>query len=83
MNEFNEILQNSLGISSENQNKIIISILVIIFLWLIRILIQRLVWKQTQNPKIRYNWKRDDEEFFQVTLVTSINIEGFPSCIDA
>jgi len=58
MNDLREILETSIGISSENLNKIIVSVLVIIFLWLIRILIQRLVWKQTQNPKIRYNWKR-------------------------
>lgn len=58
MNELNEILESSIGISSDNQNKIFVSFLVILFLWLIRIIIQRLVWKQTKNVKIRYSWKR-------------------------
>lgn len=58
MNQIGIFLNNTLGVSSENQHKIFVSIFVILFLWLIRLLILRLVWRQTKNIKTRYQWKR-------------------------
>lgn len=58
MNDIRQIIYNSLGISHEHQNKIIVSILFILFLWAIQLIILRVVWRQTKNVKIRYQWKR-------------------------
>ena len=58
MNEIRQIIYDSVGISHENQTKIFVSFLFILFLWLIQLIILRIVFKQTKNIKIRYQWKR-------------------------
>jgi small-conductance mechanosensitive channel len=58
MNEIREFLGGSIGISVENQNKILFSLVIIFILWLIRFVILRVVWKNTKNIKVRYQWKR-------------------------
>lgn len=56
--DLKDFFNNSIGLSHEAQNKIFISILVILILWVIQLLLLRLVWKQTKNIKARYQWKR-------------------------
>lgn len=53
-----EFLSVELGINYTTQHKIFISIIVLILISITRLIILRIVWKQTQNVKIRYNWKR-------------------------
>ncbi len=50
-------IENELGIPLDVQYKILISIVVVLFLWVLRFLILRLVWKQTEDVKKRYTWK--------------------------
>lgn len=64
MNEISQFLDTELGISAESQHKIFVSLLVVLFLSAVRILILRIVWKKTDNVKIRYQWKRS----FSLTL---------------
>ncbi len=58
MNDFKEILESSFGISADHQKNILASVVVVLVLWIVRLLIQRVVWKQTSNVRIRYTWKR-------------------------
>jgi small-conductance mechanosensitive channel len=51
-------LNTELGINEITQHKIFISFIILILISVIRLVILRIVWKQTQNVKIRYNWKR-------------------------
>ncbi|PIF04711.1 MAG: mechanosensitive ion channel protein MscS [Draconibacterium sp.] len=58
MNPIREFFKNEIGISYELQHKIIISVFILVFLWVLHLLVLRIVWKQSANVKIRYNWKR-------------------------
>ena len=58
MNELSNIITENTGLQAATQQKIFISIIFIIFLSLLRFAVLRLVWRQTENIKIRYQWKR-------------------------
>ena len=58
MNQITEFIQQKLGIDPEIQTKIFYSILIILILGAIRFLILKLVWRFTEEPKSRYQWKR-------------------------
>lgn len=58
MNELNEFITHNTGISAESQHKIFVSFMIIFFLSFVRFAILRVVWRQTQNVKTRYQWKR-------------------------
>ena len=58
MDEISQIITENTGLSIDTQNKILISFIIIIVLSLLRFGVLRLVWQQTHNVKIRYQWKR-------------------------
>lgn len=58
MTPLNEIIQNLTGISPDTQTKLLITIIIIIILTIVRISISRMVWRNTRDVKIRYQWKR-------------------------
>lgn len=58
MNEVREYLSFHIGLSHETQYKIIISLVCLILLWFLKLIILRMVWKQTKNVKTRYQWNR-------------------------
>lgn len=58
MNTIREFLNTSLNLSTETQHKIIVSVFVILLFWALRVIVLRLVWRQTKNVKTRYQWKR-------------------------
>jgi len=58
MNTIREFLSSTLGISPENQLKILMTLLVIIILWIIQLIILRFVWRNVKDVKMRYQWKR-------------------------
>lgn len=58
MNVVVEFLHNLTGISPGIQNKLFISILFIIAVWLLRRLTIRVLWRKTYDTKIRYQWKK-------------------------
>ncbi len=58
MNRITEFLENSIGISPENQSKILYSIIILVVLGIIRFTILKIVWRFTEDPKTRYSWKR-------------------------
>jgi len=65
-------IQENMGISPEHQTKILYSILIFVVLGIIRFAILKIVWRVTEEPKARYNWKRSVS--FTVGLVTIILI---------
>jgi small-conductance mechanosensitive channel len=79
MNTISEFLQNSIGMSPENQEKVLKSIIILVFLGILRILILRIVWRITEEPKSRYTWKRAVSfsiGFLSIILILSVWISA-------
>lgn len=58
MLEIGKTLENTLGITPENQTKILYSILIFVVLGALRYIVLKIVWRITEDPKSRYTWKR-------------------------
>ncbi len=58
MNRISEFIYETMGITSRTQNEILTSIIIILFLSVLRLVILKLVWRNTQDIKIRYQWNR-------------------------
>lgn len=58
MNGIREFITETMGITSRTQNEILTSIIIILFLSVLRFVILKLVWRNTQDIKIRYQWNR-------------------------
>lgn len=58
MDELSITLEKTLGISPENQTKILYSVLILVVLGIIRFAILKIVWRLSEDPKMRYTWKR-------------------------
>ncbi len=87
MEKFEEILQNSVvwlskttGIPVGLYNLLFTSVACIAFLWSLRWLILKLVWRQTEDLRVRYQWRRiSGYSAFVLTvlLVGRVLFEGF------
>lgn len=58
MNTYSDFIHGVTGISALTQTKIFITLLIILILTILRISILRVVWRQTADVKVRYQWKR-------------------------
>jgi small-conductance mechanosensitive channel len=58
MEAIRDFLITEIGLSQSTQHKIFVSLLIFFLLWLIRISLLRIVWNQTKDVKLRYEWKR-------------------------
>lgn len=79
MNELANNLQNTFGITPENQSKILYSILILVVLGLIRFTLLKIVWRITEDPKTRYSWRRSVSfivGFLTVVLIGSVWIRA-------
>jgi len=56
MEQISKFINESIGISATTQKEILISIIIILLLSLFRFIIIRIVWKQTKDVKVRYQW---------------------------
>ena len=75
-----EIIQEEIGLSPTNQRKILISLAIIVVVWVLRYLILKLVWRQTEDPRLRYQWKRTigfTLSLIGFILVSSVWISAF------
>jgi len=75
-----ELIREQFGISHVNQGKILLSLAIAMFLWLTRFLLLRLVWRQTEDARSRYLWKRGISITITLTaiiLISSIWISAF------
>lgn len=79
MNSITSFLKESIGISPENQTKILYSIVILVVLGAIRFGILKIVWRFTEDPRSRYNWKRSVSfivGFLTVILIGSVWIRA-------
>ena len=79
MNRIHFFLENSVGISPENQTKIFYSMMILLVLGVIRFSILRIVWRFTEDPKSRYTWRRSVSfivGFLTVILIGSVWIKA-------
>lgn len=74
MDEIANILQKATGITPVNQSKILISVLILVALGLIRFALLKIVWRITEEPKTRYNWRRSVS--FIIGFLTLVLIGG-------
>ena len=72
MNKVIAFLEELFGISSGTQEKIFYSILILLFLSLLRVIILRIVWKNTENINTRYFWRRLVSYVVPVTAIILI-----------
>lgn len=80
MNELRELIFNNTGITYETQSKILISFVIVFVLYALRVLVLRIVWRQTQNIKTRYLWKRAFSftmPFIGIVLVGAVWLPAF------
>ena len=56
--QWQEKIRGLTGISPETQGKIIVTLLVISIIWLVRSVVVHIVWKRTDDPRIRYVWRK-------------------------
>ena len=79
MEAVREFLNIELGINYETQHKIFISIVILILLTIFRLLLLRIVWKNTKNVKTRYNWKRSLSLSFSLIATIMIGAVWLPA----
>jgi len=79
MNRISEFINETIGISIKTQNEILFSIFIILFLSIIRFLVLRLVWRQTEDVKIRYQWNRVISIIFPFTGIILIGAVWVPA----
>ncbi len=75
-----EIIQEEIGLSPTNQRKILISIAIIVVVWVLRFLLLKIVWRQTEDPRLRYQWKRSiglTLSLISIILISSVWISAF------
>ncbi len=58
MEAISEFLMTEVGLNQSTQHKLLLSLLILLFLWFLRIGLLRIVWNQTKDVKLRYEWKR-------------------------
>jgi len=80
MKNIHDFMTETTGLSAEILNKIILSIAIIIFLYLVQLITLHVVWRRTKNIKVRYQWKRTLSlifPFIGLILVTSVWLQAF------
>ena len=68
------------GIASTTQIKIVVSFAIVLLLWLAQKALLRMIWRQTQNVKTRYTWKRTlsfSITFVGIVLIGSVWLPAF------
>jgi small-conductance mechanosensitive channel len=58
MDKITDWIEGVTGLSPAVQGKIFTSLIVIIILWLIRIIVIRIIWRKTEDPYVRYRWRK-------------------------
>lgn len=58
MDKITDWIEGFTGLSPAVQGKIFTSLIVIIILWMIRIIVIRIIWRKTEDPYVRYRWRK-------------------------
>jgi len=75
-------IHKTIGLKPEIQTKIFSSLLIILILWIFYSLIIKIVWRRTENARIRYNWRKTLGYvviLFGVFLIGRLLFNGFQS----
>lgn len=75
-------LQEVTGLGSQTLGKIITSIIIVVFLWLVRLIILRIVWKRVREVTTRYHWQKwlaYITSFIGLLLIGRVWFAGFGS----
>ncbi|MHA7111587.1 mechanosensitive ion channel family protein [Sunxiuqinia elliptica] len=75
-----DYFQTHTGLSSSTLNRLFVSVVIIFLLWGLRMLILRIVWRRTENVKLRYQWKRSLSffiPFLGLVLVSTVWLHAF------
>ena len=82
MNNLTQLLQSYIGLSSETQDRMISSLVIILSLWILRSVINRLVLRRTENIRTRYSWRKASTYiavFLGLLLVGRVWFQGIQS----
>lgn len=82
MSKIIQWINNLTGLSPDNINKLISSLVIIFILWLIRTITIRIVWKKIDNPQTRYRWQKNTiytAVFLGILLIIREWFEGIQS----
>jgi small-conductance mechanosensitive channel len=80
METIRNFLTETTGLPPETLTKIMVSLIIIVFLWLLQLGILRVVWRQTKSVKTRYQWKRSLSfiiPFVGLVLIISVWVQAF------
>ncbi len=80
MNYLRNYLAEYTGMAPETIGKLFLTVAFIILLYLFQILVLRIVWRQTKNIKLRYQWKRTLSfilPFLGLLIIVGIWIQAF------
>ncbi|MGC9364564.1 MAG: mechanosensitive ion channel family protein [Fidelibacterota bacterium] len=58
MDQLFQIIENSIGMSRAGQVRFFNTIIIILVLWLIRFVLRRIIYRQTEDVKTRYVWMK-------------------------
>ena len=67
MNDIVRIIEDTTGLGPDTQARLLVSLGIIAAFWLLRFLIQRMVWRRTEDPRTRYLWRKS-LTYFAVAL---------------
>jgi len=82
MKNLMEWIQKALGLSPEAQIKIFASLVIGLILWILYSLIIKVVWRRTENVRIRYSWRKTSGYvviILGVFLIGRLWFKGFQS----
>ncbi len=80
MNKISDFIAEHTGLTVQTQSEIFISVIIIFILYILRFAVLRVVWRQTQNVKTRYQWKRTLSfiiPFITIILVGAVWLPAF------
>lgn len=80
MKKLTGFLLETLGISPDNQNNLLFSLLILIAFGIIRFTVLKIVWRLTEDPRTRYTWKRTVSfvvGFLVLILIAGVWIDAF------
>ncbi|MBA3063629.1 MAG: mechanosensitive ion channel, partial [Atribacteria sp.] len=82
MKNLMEWIQKALGLSPEVQIKIFASLVISLVLWVLYSIIVKIVWRRTENVRIRYSWGKTSGYvviILGVFLIGRLWFKGFQS----
>ncbi len=80
MEQVIDYFQTHTGLSTTSLNRLFVSVVIMLLLWGLRVIILRVVWRRTENIKVRYQWKRTLSfiiPFLGIILVSAVWLHAF------